>query len=164
MSPGLTRRDTKGLANEACLSNPIVSSKQQFRCLKTRNCIQRNVGFKLMKSIWKILSVKTRITCRSVFRTQSSNYHGAFLVKKLMAFSRQKQLPKVFYKKSCCKIFRKIYRKIPALQSFFLNKSASLRPGTLFKKETLEQVFSCEFCETLRTPFERRRALLGDCL
>ena len=35
-------------------------------------------------------------------------------------------------------------------QSPFLNKVAGLtpsRPATLLKKETLAQVFSCEFCE-----------------
>ena len=28
-----------------------------------------------------------------------------------------------------------------------------LRPATLFKKETLTQVFSCQFCEISKTPF-----------
>ena len=35
-------------------------------------------------------------------------------------------------------------------QCHFLNKVADLRPATLFTKETLAQVFSCEF---LRAPF-----------
>ena len=38
-------------------------------------------------------------------------------------------------------------------QSLFFNKVAGLRSATLFKKETLAQVFSCEFCEILRAPF-----------
>ena len=38
-------------------------------------------------------------------------------------------------------------------QSLFFNKVAGLRPATLLKKETLAQVFSCEFCEISRTPF-----------
>ena len=32
-------------------------------------------------------------------------------------------------------------------QSLFFNKVAGLRPATLLKKETLAQVFSCEFYE-----------------
>ena len=38
-------------------------------------------------------------------------------------------------------------------QSFFFNKVATLRPATLFKKQTLEQVFSVNFVKFLRTPF-----------
>ena len=38
--------------------------------------------------------------------------------------------------------FRKIARETPVLQSFF-NKAAGLRPDSL--KDTLAQVFSCEF-------------------
>ena len=34
--------------------------------------------------------------------------------------------------------------------SIFFNKVAGLRPATLLKKKTLAQVFSCEFCQTLR--------------
>ena len=35
--------------------------------------------------------------------------------------------------------------KTPVPES--LNKLAGLRPATLLKKESLAQVFSCEFCE-----------------
>ena len=38
MSPGLIRRDTGRLANEASTSNPIVSSKQYLSGLKIKNC------------------------------------------------------------------------------------------------------------------------------
>ena len=38
-------------------------------------------------------------------------------------------------------------------QSLFLNKVAGLRPATLFKKETLVQVFSCEICEAFKITF-----------
>ena len=38
-------------------------------------------------------------------------------------------------------------------QSFFFNKVVALRPVTLLKKETLVQVFSCEFCEVSRNTF-----------
>ena len=40
----------------------------------------------------KILSVKTCIICRGIFRTLSSNYHGAFFTKKrLLAIGRSHQ-------------------------------------------------------------------------
>ena len=35
-------------------------------------------------------------------------------------------------------------------QSLFFNKVLGLRPATLLKKETLEQVFSCEFYEIFK--------------
>ena len=37
-------------------------------------------------------------------------------------------------------------------QKLFFNKVAGLKPATVLK-ESLTQVFSCEFCELLRTPF-----------
>ena len=37
--------------------------------------------------------------------------------------------------------------------SFFCNKVAGLRPAISVKNETLAQVFSCEFCAFLGTPF-----------
>ena len=42
----------------------------------------------------------------------------------------------------------------------FLNKIAGPRPAILFKKETLAQVFSCEFCETSKD-FEVKRIQSG---
>ena len=36
-------------------------------------------------------------------------------------------------------------------QSLFFNEIASLRAATLLKKETLAQVFSCEFCEIFKS-------------
>ena len=38
-------------------------------------------------------------------------------------------------------------------QSHFLNKVTALRPEILFKKETLTQVFSCEFCIISKNTF-----------
>ena len=46
----------------------------------------------------------------------------------------KKQPPEVFFKKMCSKKFRKIHRKTP-------------------KKETVAQVFSCEFCEISKNAF-----------
>ena len=44
--------------------------------------------------------------------------------------------------------------------SLFFNKVADLRPATLLKL-TLTQVFSCEFCEILRTHFFHRTPLVA---
>ena len=55
-----------------------------------------------------------------------------------------KQQPEVFGKSSCTYKFRKIH-------SFFFNKVAGLyrkiETSNFIKKETLAQVFSCDFCE-----------------
>ena len=38
-------------------------------------------------------------------------------------------------------------------QSPSFSKIAGLRPATLLKKEALEQMFSCEFCEISKNTF-----------
>ena len=38
-------------------------------------------------------------------------------------------------------------------QSLFFNKTVDLRPATLLKKETLAQVFSCQFCKNFKNTF-----------
>ena len=48
--------------------------------------------------------------------------------------------PEVLCKKWCSKNLNKIHRKTPVPESPFFNKN-------FIKKETLTQVFSCEFCE-----------------
>ena len=57
MPPGLMRRDTGDLANEAFTSNPIVSSEQKL--LRFKNCKlihTYNVGLKLpQESVFKLL-------------------------------------------------------------------------------------------------------------
>ena len=69
----------------------------------------------------------------------------------------------MFYKESCSEKFRNIHRKTPVPESLF-NKVAGLRPSTLLKKrpgaacnfikkETLAQVFSCEFYELSKDTF-----------
>ena len=60
----------------------------------------------------------------------------------------QKQPPELFYKKSVLKNFAKFTRK-HLCQSLFFNKVAGLRP----KRETLAQVFSCEFSEIFKNTF-----------
>ena len=63
-----------------------------------------------------------------------------------MSSTYQKQPQKLFYKKGASKKFLKVHRKVPTLESFFFN---------FIKKETPTQVFSCEFCQILRTPVFR---------
>ena len=43
--------------------------------------------------------------------------------------------------------------KKSVLENFAKNTCAGLRPETLLKKETLAQVFSCEFCEIFKNTF-----------
>ena len=57
---------------------------------------------------------------------------------------RKKQPPEVFYEKRCSYKFYKIHRKTPAPESEACN---------FVKKETLAQVFLCQFCEISRNTF-----------
>ena len=68
----------------------------------------------------------------------------------------QNQPPEVFYKKNVLENFAKFSRK-HLCQSLFFNKV----PG-LIKKETLAQVFSCEFREFFKSTFFFRTPP-GDC-
>ena len=66
--------------------------------------------------------------------------------------------PEVFCKKGVLRNFTKFTGK-HLCQSFFLNKVAA----SFIKKETLAQVFSCEFCEISKSTFGRLYLiLLGD--
>ena len=67
----------------------------------------------------------------------------------------QKQSLKVFYKNRCIKKFRKIDKNIPVPESFF-NKVAG-KACNFIKKETLTQVFSCEFCEIKTATLQKKR-------
>ena len=58
----------------------------------------------------------------------------------------------VFSIKGVLKIFAKFTGKY-LFQSLLINKDAGIRPETLLKKETLAQVFSCEFCEISKNIF-----------
>ena len=55
-------------------------------------------------------------------------------------------------KKYVLRNFAKFTRK-HLCQSLFFNKVAGLRPVTFLKKETLAQVFSCEFCKIFKNTF-----------
>ena len=59
--------------------------------------------------------------------------------------------PEVFYKIGVLKNFPKFTGKDQS-QGLFFNKVASM-PATLLKKETLAQVFFCEFCEPFNNTF-----------
>ena len=65
--------------------------------------------------------------------------------KLLSHFHFRKQLSGGFCKIGVLQNFAKFTGK-HTCQSLFLKKGAGLRPETLLKKETLAQVFSCEFC------------------
>ena len=61
----------------------------------------------------------------------------------------------VFCKKRCVKNFAKFTRK-------HLLPESLLRPVILLKKETLANVFSCEFCEIFKKTFSYRIRLVSD--
>ena len=56
--------------------------------------------------------------------------------------------------------FAKFTRK-HLCKSLFFNKVAGRRPATLLKKETLTQVFSCEFCEISKNIFSYKTPLVA---
>ena len=64
----------------------------------------------------------------------------------------QKQPPEVFYKKCVLKNFTN-FSGTYLCQGLFFDIVPGLRPVTLFKKETLAQVLSCEFCEFFKNIF-----------
>ena len=57
----------------------------------------------------------------------------------------QKQSPEAFCTKMCSWKFHKIHRKTPVPDAFF-KKRLWPQASNFIKKETLVQVFSCEFC------------------
>ena len=86
------------------------------------------------------------------------NYCHNILHHRFLTESRSSR-PEVFYKKGVVKNFAKFTGK-HLCQSLFFNKVAGLNPATLLKKETLEQVFSCEFCEISQNIFSYRTPLV----
>ena len=55
-------------------------------------------------------------------------------------------------KKGALENFAKLTGK-QLCQSLFFNKFAGLRPGTLFKKETVPQMLSCDFWKNFKNSF-----------
>ena len=68
---------------------------------------------------------------------------------KIKRIKNQKTGSVVFCNKSVLKNFAKFTGK-HLYQSLLFNKVAGLRSATLSKKDTLTQVFSCEFCEIFK--------------
>ena len=66
-------------------------------------------------------------------------------------WKEQKQPPEVFDKRRCSSKFHKIQRKTPVTVSFLLKFQAS--GLQLYLKETLAQVFFCEFSEISKNTF-----------
>ena len=58
----------------------------------------------------------------------------------------------VFCREVVLRNFTKFTRKIKC-EGLFFNKIAGSRPPTLLKKETLAQMFSCEFCEIYKNTY-----------
>ena len=83
---------------------------------------------------------------------------------KVLKWTFQKQSREVFCKKGALRNFLKFQWK-HLCQTLFLNKVAGPRISwKAIKKETLEQVFSCEFCEISKNTFLQntsRRLLLS---
>ena len=65
----------------------------------------------------------------------------------------QKQPPRGVLLKSCSQKFHKIHSKTPVQESLSLKN--------FIKKDTLVQVFSCEFCEIFRITFSYRTSLVA---
>ena len=76
--------------------------------------------------------------------------------KKLLTYLTSSR-PEVFYKKGVLRKFAKFTGK-HLCQKLFFNKVAGLRP---IKKETLAQVFSCEFCKISNNTFSYRISLVA---
>ena len=68
----------------------------------------------------------------------------------LMIFSSSR--PEVFCKKGALRNFAKLTGK-HLRQSLFFNKIAGIKASNFIEKETLAQVFSCEFCEISKNTF-----------
>ena len=64
----------------------------------------------------------------------------------------QKQPPETFHKKMCSWKFHKIHRKTPVPETL-LKKGLWPRTCNFIKKDSLVQVFSCEFCEISKNTF-----------
>ena len=64
----------------------------------------------------------------------------------------------VFCRKGVLKIFCKIHGKTPVLESLFFFEPQACN---FIKKETLVQMFSCEFCEIFKNTFFHRTPLVA---
>ena len=82
-------------------------------------------------------------------------YHHIYVQSHLIIIQSRSSHPEVFCIKGVLRNFAKFTGK-HLCQSLFFSKVAGLRPTkacNFIKKETLAQVFSCEFCETSKNIF-----------
>ena len=94
---------------------------------------------------------------KNVFRTLREDFKARGIEYSLPL---ENSCPEVFCRKGVLRNFAKFTGKRPC-QGLFFNKNADLsnsglRPVTLLKKETLAQVFSCEFCKIFKNTFSNR--------
>ena len=94
-------------------------------------------------------SEKERKLQYKIFRRQKQNFRSSFQRVLLKGYS-QMQSGDVFCKKGVLKNFAKFTGK-HQVPEFFFNKVAGLSLK-VYSKETLTQIFSCEFCEIFGTP------------
>ena len=98
----------------------------------------------LMIFLWKPIDFIKSISSSKSFSSVS------IAVAKNKKLEIQKQSPR-----GVLRNFTKFSRKL-LCHSLFFNNVTGKRPATLLKKETLAQMFSCEFCEISKnTPFYR---------
>ena len=81
--------------------------------------------------------------CWSIFLIRSIHWRCSI---------KQKQLPDMFYKKSCSQQFCNIHRKIPVLQSLF-NKAKVLKAYNFIKKRHQHRFFPVNIAKYLRKTF-----------
>ena len=94
------------------------------------------------------------LSCEFCEISNNTSFTEHFRTLLLLAF--QKQPPEVFHEKKFSWKFRKIHRKTPVPEYLFLIKLQALSCNFV-KKETLAQVFSCEFCEINSSFITRHR-------
>ena len=103
------------------------------------------------KRIWQTFRQLIQLRFLLLYKRKVGIYYTVFLIKKrrltdaqfwtVTLSNWQKQLPEVFYKKSCSQKFPNIHRKTPVLESLF-QKVADLQDCNFIKKRLLHRYFS----------------------
>ena len=132
IQPG--RQKTKASkTNKQCRSSPPVANNRRRICASTlgvtsKVTVEKYAG--CLKLMWK--------SCQQKRESRFRSFHQRCSTKKVfLKFSPNSQ------GNTCARVS-------------FLNKVPDLRGATLLKKETLAQVFSCEFCEISKSTFSYR--------
>ena len=137
----------------------------RLRCFPVKFAKYLKVGIHLYNSACNSI-------CRNIFVLQTlivelqyndiriSNEINLPKMSVIVPYNLQKQPTEVFYKKRRSQKFRKIHRKTLVLESLFcfLIKLYLLN---VIKRESLAQVFSCEFCKVSKFTFFYRTALVA---